>query len=409
MDPEFIGAVVFFALLGIVILIHRKKISIQKILYPFVYLVMYRSNFGIKFMQKVSKRFPRFLKWMGYAGIAVGFAGMALLVYLLVQNLADIITKPEAVSGVGLVLPVKAKGVFFVPFFYWIISIFILALVHEFSHGVIAEVYGMKVKSSGLAVLSVLIPIIPAAFVEPDEKALQRRPYREQLSVFAAGPFANVLLAVIILLLLLFAVSPIVSKIVVFNGATIVSYAENTTVPVEAAGMLEGEAITAINKTPIRVIEDLSREMMEFRPGDTLPVMTDRGSYLVTLGKHPKNESLPFLGVTLEQRFRFKGWFDTHEFVARPLLWITGMPERVGWQLSYPLRGYGLGLLLWLYLLNVGIGIFNLIPIGPIDGGRMIQLPLRRIFGIERGDKIWRYVSFVTLALVLSLIVFSFL
>ena len=79
-------------------------------------------------------------------------------------------TKPAASSGVGLVLPFKAKGVFYVPFFYWIISIFVIAVVHEFSHGLIARANNIKVKSSGFAFLALLVPIIPAAFVEPDEK-----------------------------------------------------------------------------------------------------------------------------------------------------------------------------------------------------------------------------------------------
>ncbi|MBI4439973.1 site-2 protease family protein [Candidatus Woesearchaeota archaeon] len=409
MDTESVGAIVFIVLLGLVLYFERKKISLQKILFPLVYLVMYRTEFGIKLMDRTAKRFPRLLKWLAYAGIIVGFIGMALLMALLFQNLYDLFTKPEAVSGVGVVLPIKAKGVFFVPFFYWVTSIFILAVVHEFSHGVISRVYGIRVKSSGLAFLSVLIPIIPAAFVEPDENALQKRPYREQLSVFAAGPFSNMIVAFAVLLMLIFAVSPIVGKMVDFRGATIVAYGGNETAPVELAGIKEGETILAINGTQIRVVEDLSAEMAKHKPLDTIPITTDWGNYLVTLGRHPANESMPYLGVTLEQHYVYRGWFESHEFTANAILWVTGMPERVGWQLSYPVRGYGLGLLFWVYLLNIGIGMFNLIPIGPIDGGRMIQLPLRKILGRERGDKAWKYISMATLLLVLASVAFAFL
>jgi hypothetical protein len=37
-------------------------------------------------------------------------------------------------------------------------------------HGVMARVYNLPVKNSGLVVLGALLPLVPGAFVEPDEK-----------------------------------------------------------------------------------------------------------------------------------------------------------------------------------------------------------------------------------------------
>ena len=70
------------------------------------------------------------------------FLGMILITYALIQNVYNLLTKPEALPGAALVLPFEVKGAFYVPFFYWIISIFIIALVHEFSHGILAKKYG---------------------------------------------------------------------------------------------------------------------------------------------------------------------------------------------------------------------------------------------------------------------------
>ena len=410
MDPEYLAALVFLVLLGGLILMERKKISLQKILFPVFYLVMYRTEIGISLMDRVAKKIPRTLRVLGIIGIGVGFLGMILLVGLLVQNFYELLTKPEAVAGVGLVLPVRAKGVFFVPFFYWIISIFLLAAVHEFSHGVVARAYKMKVKSSGFAVFSIFVPLIPAAFVEPDEKELQKRPYKEQLSVFAAGPFSNVLFAGVILLSLLFIISPLISHAVAFKGVTITGFGDtNVTTPAQRAGVLEGETIIALNGTKVLIVDDLATILSRYHPEETVTIQTESGFFPVTLGEHPLNKSIPYLGVSLEQKFAYKGWFNTYPMITNALLWITGMPQRVGWQLSYPVRGYGLGLLFWLYLLNVGIGMFNLVPIGPVDGGRMIQLPLRKLFGQEKGDRVWKYVSLITLAIVLGTMVFAFL
>ena len=168
--------------------------QVQKLFFPLIYILMWRTKLGLKFMDSFANKFKGLLRFLGYISIIVGFLGMAFIMFSLIQNFLSIITKPEALPGVGLVLPIKAKGVFYVPFFYWIISIFILAVVHEFSHGIYARLCNLKVKSSGFAVFSLLVPIIPAAFVEPDEKKMIKKSVKDQLMIYSAGPFANVVL-----------------------------------------------------------------------------------------------------------------------------------------------------------------------------------------------------------------------
>ena len=168
MDVQLIAGIAFVILLSIILYLGRKKIELQKILFPIIYFAIFRTKLGIKKMDSLSKRYPKFWGWFGTAGIIIGFLGMAVIAWLLIDNLIKIIISPAAVPGVSLVLPFKVKGTFFVPFFYLIISIFIIAVVHEFCHGVIARRYNMHIKSSGFAVLGIIFPIIPAAFVEPD-------------------------------------------------------------------------------------------------------------------------------------------------------------------------------------------------------------------------------------------------
>jgi membrane-associated protease RseP (regulator of RpoE activity) len=53
-----------------------------------------------------------------------------------------------------------------------------------------------------------------------------------------------------------------------------------------------------------------------------------------------------------------------------------------------------MGLLYWLYLLSIGIGLFNLVPIGPIDGGQMSREIFRQIFKKEETAlKVWGWTS----------------
>ena len=155
----------------------KSERNLQKLIAPFgipiVYAVFYKTKLGLKFMDSVAKRF-RLINIFGYAAIAVGVLGMVFIAFSLFQSLYNILFVPKALPAAGLVLPFKVKGSFYVPFFYWIISIFILALVHEMSHGIMARFYNIKVKSSGFAFIGLILPIIPAAFVEPDEKQLKK-------------------------------------------------------------------------------------------------------------------------------------------------------------------------------------------------------------------------------------------
>ncbi len=162
MDFESIASIIFVILLIAVLYINRKKLTIQKLFYPVLYFIMYKTKIGIRLMDRIAKRHARALYYLSYFMIFVGFAGMAFTAILLARQTVLIFTTPSAIPAGGLVLPVQAKGIFYVPFFYWIISIFVLAVSHEFSHGVIARLHKVKVKSSGLAFLAVLVPIIPA-------------------------------------------------------------------------------------------------------------------------------------------------------------------------------------------------------------------------------------------------------
>ena len=188
---ETIAAVLFLIILTFFVFLKRKNLDTKQIIPYFLYFSMYKTTWGLRLMNSLAKKYRKPMLYLGYFGIFVGFIGMILISYGLINNIYILFTKPEAAPGVGLVLPFKAKGIFYVPFFYWIISIFVIATVHEFSHGLIAIANKLKVKSSGFAFLALIVPIIPAAFVEPDEKELRKRPHKQQLSIFAAGPFRS--------------------------------------------------------------------------------------------------------------------------------------------------------------------------------------------------------------------------
>ncbi len=94
-----------------------------------------------------------------------------------------------AIPGIAPVIP----GIT-IPLFAGILSLALILIVHEFSHGVLSRIYKIKIKKVGLALFGVL-PI--GAFVEPDEKKLKTVEKYKQNNIFIAGISANFLLTFI--------------------------------------------------------------------------------------------------------------------------------------------------------------------------------------------------------------------
>lgn len=392
MNIQYISAIIFILLMFVFVLIKRKNITLQKIAFPLLYLAMYKTKLGIKFMENFAGRFSKPLKYVGHFAVFAGFAGMLSITYALIKNAFNLLTKPNAVPGAALVLPFEVKGAFYVPFFYWIISIFIIALVHEFSHGIIAKKYNMKIKSSGFAFFGILLPIIPAAFVEPDEKELKKRPAGQQLSVFAAGPFANIVLAFIALGITALIAAPIVNNIIEPNGVLITDLMEDKSYPAERAGIAKDEIIISMDGIKTDYLSNFSDILKSKKPGETAIVETNRLVYNITLDENPQNKSKAYMGVYVQQNTKIKESFTEKygRFTPMVIIWF-------------------MGLLFWLNILNFGIGLFNLAPMGPLDGGRMLLVTLQQFFEEKKALKYWKYIGLFFLAIVLVNVLFAFI
>ena len=139
----------FYLLVVLFIALKWKKIERQaKIIF------LYRTKWGLKLMDSVARKFREWIVLFGYVGMGAGFVGLVLISYILINNLITLITQPDVASGVSLVLPgIHVPGLGVLPFWYWIIAIFSIALVHEFSHGIVARAHKIEVKNTGLVFL----------------------------------------------------------------------------------------------------------------------------------------------------------------------------------------------------------------------------------------------------------------
>jgi membrane-associated protease RseP (regulator of RpoE activity) len=393
MDVQSISAILFVVFLSMFLYHERKKLQMHKILFPVLYFLMYKSKFGLKLMGLLAKRYGKALRMVANAAIVIGFIGMLFIGLFLTYQTVKVLAVEGTPPGVKPIQPFSASvpGTVFVPFFYFILCIIIIAVVHEFSHGVVAKAYGMRIKSSGFAFLGILVPIIPAAFVEPDDKELAKRPAKEQLAVFSAGPFSNIVMGFMVLALFLLTIGPVTDRFFQSDGIQVQGLVQGGHAA-EEAGIEPGEVILQLDDKDVKDFDSFVDVLAEHSPGDRIHVITNKTSYLITLGQSPEDSSKAYLGVQ-----------------ALPLTSVREGFEHGAWSWVPATTMWFYGLLVWLYILNLGIGLVNLLPLGPVDGGRMLLTALSKYFDKKRAEHIWKLTSGYFLFLLILNIVLAIL
>jgi hypothetical protein len=288
MDLQIIAAILFVVFLIVFLIIKRKNIQIQKLLFPFLYLILYRSNFGVKFMDRFAKKHRELVKFFGYSCIGLSIIGLIFISVNIILLIWQLISAPAITQpGVALVLPfTNVPGIGYLSFSQWIISIFILAIVHEFAHGIVAKANGLPIRSSGFAFFALIAPIIPAAFVEPDEKKLVKSSNVKQYSVFAAGPIVNIILALLIMFALPYVanparLAPFEDKITEPIGFSLDLTDE--TLPAALAGIKDGMIINSFNGQRIITASPFLETMYYcVKPGETITLGTEDETFSIT-------------------------------------------------------------------------------------------------------------------------------
>ena len=358
-DLYIASMLVFIALLALFFWYDRKNVQRQSI------LLLRKTTKGKAFLTSLGRRFPRIWWVYGSAAVASGFiASVFISIFLL--NMVSVSLTTEAEAPLAIVLPsptsdlVMVPGVMGVPFWYWIISIFLLILVHEGSHGIMAAREKVRIKTLGWGLLAV----IPLAFVEPDEKQLQKEKPMKQLRVFAAGSFGNFVLAGVAFIVIMFSVPALFAPAGVGYSTLIQDY------PAEQANLTG--TITSIGSYDIMTPQDLSDALVEIGPGKGITITTqtmtgdgyeERVFSLMTVDR-PDGESGGFIGIAPV----FQGY---------QLRDNTGNPGLINF--LFGSSPNFMGLFSFLFLINFGVGLFNLLPIGPLDGGRMWRIVFDKV------------------------------
>lgn len=345
-----------------------------------------RTQNGIDTIDRIAKRFPRF--WKLYAGIGVvtGLLSIIASFGTIGYSLGQSLIARSVEQGPSLILPGAVSqnqfnpGVSFIPVEYWIAGVAVTVIVHELSHAIVARMEGFEIKSIGYGFLAV----IPIGFVEPEgDKSLEDGivdagwtggNWKGQIKVLCAGSFANYLAAALFAVFALVFTAAVTTT--VMTGYVGISVYENQSVdymteqgfPAAEAGLTNG-TLYSINNQPINSLEDLRTVSERIQPGDQVTMNTSEGVHNVTADER----QLSRVKATLTDYRSGLNWF--------------------------------LNMLYTIAFLNFAIGLFNMLPILPLDGGLTLQTLVKRFVGKDKVKHVGTFSLAMWALLLLTIIV----
>ncbi len=444
------------AALALAIYLKRDKFKRQGLIY------LYPTQLGVKFIDRTAKKFPKTLHFLKYLVISWGYVlligGVWMIlasVYLYIRSpvISQVIKAPPIFPVIPYFTNFFQLDSFFPPFYfiYFLCAIAIVAVVHEYAHGIFARLYKIKIHSTGFAFLGPFL----GAYVEPDEKQTDKSPKVAQLSIQASGVFANTVAALIAgaLLLLLFSLSFSPSGVNIINGyPTALTTTESVLPFVNSTSLNSGELIPVIinnstyylhpafinaslinnlNYTQVYLNSPALKAQLTGPPdpsqayGISVAIkkidgkkITTQEELFSTLSSHKPGEEITVKTITTKSRILstlhpiYSGEEKTYKLKlgnnnGTALLGIRVVPGsssdgKLAHLMSYlffsPIKDLSIYyesnigefgiflyyLLWWIAILNVFVALFNMLPLGPLDGGKFLLLT---VWGITKNKK----------------------
>ena len=351
-----------------------------------------------------------------------------------------------AVGVLGVVALIGILGLFSIWCLVFVVGVLIAIFLHETGHFVTARWTGMKatqffigfgprlwsfrrgeteygVRALPLGAFVRIIGMNNMDEVEPgdEDRTYRSKSYPKRLLVISAGSIMHMLIAIMLLFVVYVADGEVVER-----GGAEIGVVEQTG-PAGVAGLRSGDVVVAIDGDPVGGSADLGRLVQANDPGATLEFEALRGEEIVTipvtLAANTDDESVlfgkPYVGVSSGAYFdtiehsvpaaavnavtdifptswemtkgavrvlnpvniftHVTGSNDDLETRPTTLVGVTGLSDDVG-------EAQGLiGILFLLAVLNVFVGVFNMFPLLPLDGGHAVIATYERLR--ERGGQ----------------------
>lgn len=368
LDPNNIATFIAFILIAAIVLKFRKRFIItSKVM--FWYKAKERSNF----LHRLASH-TRLINVYAIVGIIVSIGAVVYALYRFSSYFQALIAAPKALlASAQILLPVSGVPyVLNIPIAYFLIALVVVATLHELSHGIVALSRKIRLKSVGFVLLLAFFPL--GAFVEPRKKDYMKASRFDRLKVLAAGSFMNIILAIIFfVLVLLLAQIMLSNNLVSFPPLLLNIQSIYNGSPASLSGLTAGTNISLVNGRPITSVTQIATVIAATPTGQSVNFTSTQNKtffikpiYNASFTSSVNSSSHSYIGIS-------GFFFYTRAPPITPLL-----SESINPALTFAVPNSGFlaqalfwiyGLLLWLVLLNLGLGILNALPIFYVTDG----------------------------------------
>ncbi len=321
--------------------------------------------------------------WFSMVGfILLGFGGLSLAIligygYLSLVALFSAEQICPSVAPVIPGIPIPGLGLT-IPAIAWI-SLGMILIVHELSHGIMLAYYKKKIHSVGL-LLAGIFPL--GAFVQEDDKEFEQGKDHEALMMLSAGPASNfftMIVGIILLLAFAFIVSPIspifdAESEKTYSGIAVTSVQETISYcgidkNAPAFGKLEeGDIVLSFNGVDINRSSVLNKEFAI--SGTDMNFFVSRGDKNVFFEMKAvifEDLNIKAIGAQFDpiKTGYEPPWWYFPGFLVLNSVWLV---------------------LFFFVLLSFAVGMFNYLPADPLDGGKIAKIVLEPYAGFMRLD-----------------------
>lgn len=316
------------------------------------------------------------------------------------------------------------------------VAVFLLVvMLHEFGHFTVAKLSGIKVNEFSIGMGPKLIqkqkgdtfyslralPIGGYVAMEGEEenshdpRAFNNVFILKRMAVVLAGAFMNFVLG--------FLAFTIIFSIVGYGSNEIENVIKNS--PAEISGLKSGDKIVEINQIKTKDIYKIN-SLIRDKKDENLNLKVDREGEILSFNLKPKyseENKMYLIGITSKLKHSFfksieigaKRTLDMSIIILKSLKMIldgsfkmeylsgpVGVVQMIGSESS---KGF-LNFLQILALISVNLGVFNLLPIPALDGGKFFFLLIEAIRGKPIDEKIEQKLSLIGMSLLFSLMIY---
>ena len=251
---------------------------------PVPLIIFFRSTRGLGLLDRLSwpKKFWRFIATAGVPMVVMSMAYFLAVLLLMTFVMIREPPEPSSYNAPRNILLIPGLNEY-VPFVWGWIALFVTMFVHEFAHGILCRVEGVRVKSMGV-VTFLVAPI--AAFVEPDDEELfgkdQKPPLVSKgarIRILSAGVISNFIVAFIAFALFF---GPVIGALEPVDRVIVIDVKKDT--PAETAGFHKGMVVLGSNAVNIADLDGLFSNLQK---GPQMKMLYDNQEMNLNLNANP--------------------------------------------------------------------------------------------------------------------------